>query len=120
VGPNTVKHMHAPRPLIICATIGIATGCSERLHERPKAASLLAAEAVTIARRAVATNDGQYPAWLQPNVFYCARPEGRGWSVLAERVVGTNGAGEPLIEIGGHRIIIVDENGAVTHYMRGR
>ena len=112
--------MDAARSLIICATIGIVAGCSQRLHDGPKAASLSEAEALTIARRAVATNDGQYPAWLQPNVFYRARPESGGWSVLAERIVGTNASGEPLTEVGGHRIITIDEHGTVTHYMRGR
>ncbi len=85
-----------------------------------KAANLPESSALTIARQAVATNDGRFPAWLQTNVLYRARPEGAGWSVVAEIIVGTNHSGEPLIEVGSHRIVRIDEHGTVTHYMRGR
>lgn len=75
--------------------------------------------AIAIARRSVATNDAGYPAWLATNVFYRARQDGQGWSVVAERIVGTNDSGEPLIELGGQRYIGIDKRGGVTHYIRG-
>jgi len=75
--------------------------------------------AIAIARRSVATNDARYPAWLGTEVSYRARSDGRGWSVVAERIVGTNDAGEPMFEIGGQRFISINENGVVTYYGRG-
>lgn len=84
----------------------------------PQPGTLAESEALAIARRTLATNGGL--AWLDTNVFYRAGPDGLGWSVIAEIIVGTNASGEPEMEVGGYRIISIDENGAVTHIMRGR
>jgi hypothetical protein len=78
------------------------------------------ADALALAKRAVATNDSNYPAWFGTNVTYHARRDGQGWSVLVEITAGTNASGEQLIEIGGHRLIRIDERGAVLNYFRGR
>jgi hypothetical protein len=98
-------------------------GCTPQVPESqsgtlPQPGTLRESAALAIARRTLATNGG--PAWLETNVFYRARPDGRGWSVAAEVIVGTNASGEPEMPVGGHRIISIDENGAVTHIMRGR
>lgn len=84
-----------------------------------EAGTVTKADAVTIARRAVATNEATYPEWLATNVIYRTHPDGRGWSVVAEMIVGTNNAGEPLFPVGSQRFIGIDERGAVTHYTRG-
>jgi len=68
-----------------------------------------AAKVVSIARQAVATND----TWLARAEFETPRHEtnGSGWRVMVWRLPKSPG---------GHRLILIDESGKVTHYIRGK
>jgi hypothetical protein len=85
-------------------------GCARKPSTPTEAALPLdATKVVAIARQAVATND----TWLAQAEFETPQHEtnGSGWSVLVWRLPKTPG---------GHRLILIDETGKVTDYIRGR
>ena len=73
------------------------------------------AAAITIARRAVATND----SWSD-RATYEARRDGTRWLVSAKRIEGYDASGDPKFVWGGDRLIVIETNGTVTRYSRGR
>jgi hypothetical protein len=73
------------------------------------------AAAIAIARRAVATND----SWAD-RATYEANRDGPRWLVSAKRIEGYYDSGEPKFVWGGDRLIVIETNGAVTRYIRGR
>jgi hypothetical protein len=95
---------------IILAVVTI--GCSPKSDTpRQPASSAVTngvdeAMAIAIARQAVSTND----TWVKRATFEAKR-DGLGWSVFVQR--------HP-IELGGHRIVKIDESGKVTLYIRGK
>ncbi|WP_395745185.1 hypothetical protein [Prosthecobacter sp.] len=72
------------------------------------------AAAIAIAHRAVAANDKR-----AATAIYKAHPEGGGWWVLVrcERIDST---GQPQSSGGSTRSIHIDDQGAVTSYLRGK
>ena len=70
--------------------------------------------AIIIARDAVAKND----TWAD-RATYTAHRNGSGWSVLVRRIEGYNDSGKSTFGIGGHRLVLIDEKGNVTAYVRG-
>lgn len=63
-------------------------------------------DAIAIAREAVTQND----TWVDLATFE-AKPDGAGWSVVVWRQPATPG---------GHRLVLIDAEGNVTNYIRGR
>jgi hypothetical protein len=102
-------------PVLWCIALALV-GCGPQAAQT--SSSVSEADALGIARRTLATNGG--PTWLEANVSYRARREGRGWDVIATIIDGTNAAGEPIGPVGGHRIVLIDEQGTVTQIVRGR
>jgi hypothetical protein len=91
------------------AVLALMMSCVQQPAVRVKATRPLTAEEsriIEIARQAVATND----TWVAKAEFEAPKRDGRGWSVLVWRFPYTPG---------GHRTILIDENGRVTAYHRG-
>jgi hypothetical protein len=103
------------RILWLIALATLAVGCApksststEPVPSTVTAAGVLdEAKVLAIARQAVSTND----TWLDRAEFQTPerRPDG-SWSVLVWRL--------PKVP-GGHRLILIDEKGRVTAYIRG-
>lgn len=104
----------------------VITGCKrEALDEARRPIVLFPAPAlsgpldeagvIAIGRRSVATNDG----WADRATFEAKR-DGNRWLVFAQRIEGYYGTGEPKLVFGGHRLIVIATNGAVTRYILGR
>ena len=75
---------------------------------RPSESGLLdEAKVIAIARQAVATND----TWVAQAEFETPRRDGAGWTVFVWRVPR---------ELGGHRVVLIDQAGIVTSYIRGK
>jgi hypothetical protein len=90
--------------------LAIFAGCSQPTSTRVKADRPLTVEErriVEIARSAVATND----TWVDRAEFEIPKRDGSGWSVLVWRLPYTPG---------GHRLVLIDETGGVTRYIRGK
>jgi hypothetical protein len=88
----------------------LASGCTRTTSTRIEAATTLdAAKVVAIARQAVATND----TWVARAEFDTPRhnANGSGWRVMVWRLPRT---------FGGDRLILIDETGKVTDYIRGK
>ena len=100
---------------LLLVGLGLVSGCAHGQRDGAAAAPLATDQAVVvdeakvlqIARQAVATND----TWVDRAEF--ERPKRRtdgSWSVLVWRL--------PKVP-GGHRIVLLDEKGRVTAYIRG-
>ena len=90
--------------------LAVAVGCARSSGTRTEVASPLdLAKVAAIARQAVTTND----TWVARAEFETPHHEtdGSGWSVLVWRLPKTPG---------GHRLILIDETGRVTAYIRGK
>jgi hypothetical protein len=86
----------------------VLVGCSRTSPPRTTSGGVLdEARVLAIARAAVATND----TWLDRAKFETPDHETNGWSVLVWRL--------PKMP-GGHRLILIDETGRVTDYIRGK
>lgn len=101
----------------------MVAGCRQeppetKISARSQPRALAESEALAIARGTLLTNGG--PDWVKSDVVYRARLEGRSWLVSATIIDGTNDSGEPVGPVGGLRIVSIDENGAITHILRGR
>jgi hypothetical protein len=72
-------------------------------------------KALEIAKQAVADNE----AWAD-RAIYEVNSRRDEWWVGVTRIEGYGPDGEPRIACGGHRLIIIDANGIVTGYSRGR
>jgi len=97
------------RIVLSIAAVALMVSCAQRPAARVKSTTSLTAEEsriVEIARQAVATND----TWVAKAEFHPPKREGGGWSVLVSRLPYTPG---------GHRRVLINENGKVTAYMRG-
>lgn len=98
------------RIVLFIALSVLLTACDRNRGSRVKAARPLSAEEariVEVARQAVATND----TWVNRAEFETPQRDGSGWSVYVTRLPATPG---------GHRIVLIDEIGRVTKYLRGR
>jgi hypothetical protein len=73
------------------------------------------AQAIEIARQAVAAND----TWANRAVYQTTAQDG-GWSVLVWRITGYDSKGNPQFTPGGHRLVLIDATGRVAGYLRGR
>jgi len=94
--------------LILFATVVV--GCSRTSPTpTPGGAVLDEARVLAVARAAVATDD----SWIDRPEFQTPHHEtnGSGWSVLVWRL--------PKMP-GGHRLILINETGRVTDYIRGK
>jgi hypothetical protein len=95
--------------LILAATAGcgpVTSGPGISAAERDRI--------VSIAQRAVATND----TWAD-RATYDVERHGQGWDVTASRIEGHDFLGRRLYAQGGFRTIKIDEHGNVTNYYRG-
>jgi hypothetical protein len=72
-------------------------------------------EALEIAKQAVADRD----TWADRAIYEVSR-WGEEWAVSAKRIEGYGPDGKPLFVFGGDRLIVIDANGTVTDYIRGR
>jgi len=95
--------------------LGLVAGCASGQHDRTAVAPLATdqtvivdeAKVLQVARQAVATND----TWVDRAEFERPQRQADGsWSVLVWRL--------PKVP-GGHRLILIDEKGRVTAYIRG-
>jgi hypothetical protein len=91
--------------LLLAAAAGCARPSSTREAAVPTGI-LDEAQVLAIARAAVATND----TWLDRAEFEKPQRDGSGWSVNVWRLPKTPG---------GDRLILIDEHGSVTKYLRG-
>jgi ankyrin repeat protein len=73
------------------------------------------AEVIEIARQTIAARE----AWSD-RAIYSARRDGNGWVVSVLRMRGYWSDGEPQVEQGGHRGIVIDGDGRVVQYHVGR
>jgi hypothetical protein len=97
------------RNAVLIAALGLLTSCAEQPVSVKPTGSLTAEETriIEIARQAVATND----TWVATAEFERPTRDSSGWSVLVWRLPYTPG---------GHRLVLIDGNGKVTAYHRGR
>jgi hypothetical protein len=104
------------KPLfLLIVGLGLVAGCAHRRHAdtnavfpvSDKSVVLNEARVSEIARQAVAAND----TWVDRAEFEPPKRRADGtWSVLVWRL--------PKVP-GGHRVVVIDENGRVTAYIRG-
>ena len=100
------------RILSFIALAAMAVGCTPTPSRQPEAVDngvVDEAGVLALARAAVATND----TWIDRAEFQTPHHEtnGTGWSVLVWRL--------PKVP-GGHRLILINETGRVTDYIRGK
>jgi hypothetical protein len=73
------------------------------------------AEVIEMARQTIAARE----PWSD-RAIYSARRDGNGWVVSVLRIRGYWPDGEPQVEQGGHRGIVIDDDGKVVEYHVGR
>ncbi len=77
-------------------------------REAPTGSVIDESQAIEIAREAVARND----TWRSDRAAFVARRDGAGWRVWVRRRLNAFGSGS--------RLVLIDENGTVTRYLRSR
>ena len=114
------------RMLWLILIAAVLVGCKKQANQPTERSDILfpasvvsgdldEAAAIAIARRAVVTND----SWGE-RAAYEAKRDGMRWLVSARRIEGYHDSGEPKFVWGGDRLIVIETNGAVTKYIRGR
>ena len=100
---------------LLIIALGLVSGCAHRERAETSAEVVVTEQSVVldevrvteIARQAVGKND----TWVERAEFERPKHHANGsWSVLVWRL--------PKVP-GGHRLVVIDENGRVTAYIRG-